>query len=169
MLELSYRETSEDAKGSDSNNIKDHPYLIQPLAESSEAVENDSFEPGPLNDISWKSVEVPPAKGDASDIASQVAKLNAPGNAAVQSVVGTALKYLENARLEPWTHKFRSFKLSNKIVDRITKFEKSLDLICHLGLYIYSSEADFMACIPVGKDLEQMERDMRDILSDFPP
>jgi hypothetical protein len=167
MLELSFDETTDNVNSGDNSN-KDNPYLTRPTSEVGRGgVEMISAEPGPLNSLSWKAIEKPMGES-ANDIATQVAKLNASGNAAVHGVVGTALKYLENAKREPWTAKFRSFKLSNKIVDRITKVERSLDLLCSLGLYVYASESDFMVCIPVAGDLEEMEKDMKDLLAAFP-
>lgn len=116
-----------------------------------------SLEPGPLNDIDWKSIESSD-KVSSTDLASE---LNKDG---LQTVLNTILKYLENVKKEPWTPKFRSFKLSNKIVDRITRVEGAVDLVCSLGIYIYPTETDFMACFPLSTNLDEMEASIKDLM-----
>ena len=73
---------------------------------------------------------------------------------AVAEVLNTAMKYLTNAAKQPWSSKFRSFKLSNKVADRITQVEGGLTLLQSLGFEIFSTSSDFKATIPVGLDLE---------------
>jgi hypothetical protein len=130
---------------------------IQMVTDQQKAGTTTSFEPGPLNDIDWKSIE----SGDkvsSTDLASEINKDE------LQTVLKTILKYLENAKKEPWTPRFRSFKLSNKIVDRITRVEGALDLVCSLGMYIYPVETDFMACIPLSINLDEMEASIKDLM-----
>lgn len=167
MLALSCDDSKE--KPSLEGVATEHPYLIKAGTEgSAAAIDPSSFESGPLNNVEWKTKDSVPVEA-TMEIASQVASLNHSGKAVVNAVVSTALKYLENAKKEPWTPKFRSFKLGNKIVDRITQVERALDLICSLGLYVYPSEADFMVCIPLAKDLNKMEKEMKDVLEKYPP
>lgn len=124
---------------------------------------SSSLEPGPLNEIEWKLVETTSASSP-KDFTSIVTNLNEFNKDATEQVISTALKYLQNARKEPWTPKFRSFKLSNKIVDRITRFEGALDLLYSLGLYMYPTESDFMLCIPLSADLDVMEGEWKKLL-----
>ena len=138
---------------------------IQMVAEQKKSNTTASLDPGPLNDVAWKSIDQ--TISSSSEATSCVATLNESNNAALQTVLSTALKYVENVKREPWTPKFRSFKLSNKIVDRATRIEGALDLLCSLGIYIYSTETDFMACIPLSTDLHQMETSMKALLSEF--
>lgn len=126
-----------------------------------------SFETGPLNDAAWQETEGASTRS-AEEVASNVVLLNDSGNSSVHTVISTVIKYLENAKREPWTPKFRSFRLCNKIVDRITRIQGALDLLCSLGLNIYPTETDFMACIPLSTDLAQMEKAMADVLAKFP-
>ena len=135
---------------------------IQLVAEAQQK-SSSTTNPGPLSDIEWKSLD---SRG-TSDAASLVSEMNETNKDGVQTVLTTTLKYLENAKCEPWTPKFRSFKLSNKIVDRMTRVEGALDLICSLGLYIYPTETDFMACIPLSANLNEMEASMKALL--LPP
>jgi len=106
------------------------------------------------------------APHDMNQMAYQVAEQNNSPQA-VRTVVTTALKYLENVKREPWTSKFRSFKLSNKVVDRITRIEGGLALLNQFGFLVYGTETDFMACIPVGADLDVMYTRMTQILELF--
>lgn len=126
-----------------------------------------SFETGPLNDVEWQETEGTSTRS-TEEVASNVVLLNDSGNSSVHAVVSNVMKYLENAKREPWTPKFRSFRLSNKIVDRITRIQGALDLLCSLGLCIYPTESDFMACIPLSMDLAEMEKAMVDVLAKFP-
>jgi len=137
---------------------------IQMVAEQQQSgAAAKTLEPGPLNDIAWKSTDRPILA--SKDMASLVSTTDASNKEAVQTVLSTILKYLENAKKEPWTPKFRSFKLSNKIVDRITRSEGALDLLCSLGLYVYPTDTDFMACIPLSADLDELEASMKKLLS----
>ena len=139
---------------------------IQMVAEQRNAPKTTSLDPGPLNDIAWKSVnsiDIP----STEELALSVVSWNNSGKTVVHTVVATAQKYLENVIREPWTPRFRSFKLSNKVVDHITRVEGGLELICSLGLYIYPTETDFFACIPLSTDLDQMKEAMSGLLSRF--
>lgn len=135
---------------------------IQMAAQQQKSGEAATMEAGPLNDIDWKSAVISTPLPE--EMASRVAALNESNKDAVDTIVSTTLKYLENAKREPWNPKFRSFKLSNKIVDRITRIEGALDLLCSLGLYIFPTETDFMACIPLSADLDELETSMKKLL-----
>jgi hypothetical protein len=140
---------------------------IQMVAEQKKnATNTPSFDAGPLDDISWKAMENTEAQ-TTEQVASRLVSWNDSGKAALHSVVTTAQKYLENASREPWTPRFRNFKLSNKVVDRITRVEGGLELVCSLGLYIYPTETDFFVCIPLSTDLDQMKEAMSTLLSTF--
>jgi hypothetical protein len=140
---------------------------IQMVAEQRNAPKTTtSFDPGPLNGIAWKSmnsIDIP----STEELALSVVSWNNSGKTVVHTVVSTAQKYLENVIREPWTPRFRSFKLSNKVVDHITRVEGALELICSLGLYIYPTETDFLACIPLSADLDQLKEAMSGLLSRF--
>jgi hypothetical protein len=141
---------------------------IQMIAEQKKnATKTPSLDSGPLNDIAWKLMENMDAPPSTEKFASSVISWNDSGKAALHTVVSTAQKYLENATREPWNPRFRSFKLSNKVVDRITRVEGALELVCSLGLYMYPTETDFFVCIPLSTDLDQMKEAMSHLLSTF--
>ena len=72
------------------------------------------------------------------------------------TVVTTALKYVENAAKKPWNPKFRQFKLSNKVADRITRVSGGLELLCSLGMQVYPTAEDFIMDVPLDVDLEEL-------------
>jgi hypothetical protein len=86
------------------------------------------------------------------------------GREDLQSLLSTTIKYLENAKREPWNPRFRSFKLSNKVADRITRVPNGLDLLCSLGMEVSSTSEDFLACIPLAADLEEMHGKLAELL-----
>lgn len=145
------------AEGVEPNNAAAR--AIQMVAEQSKSGTTASLEPGPLNDIDWKSTE-----SDGHPSSEDLALLLNKDD--LQTVLNTTLKYLGNVKKEPWTPKFRSFKMSNKIVDRIARVEGALDLLCSLGVYIYPTEADFMACFPLSTNLDDMEASIKTLLSE---
>lgn len=80
------------------------------------------------------------------------------------AALSTALKYVRNAIKEPWTPKFRTFKLSNKIADSITRAEGGIEVLEGLGFDIFGTRQDFKATIPAAVDLEAMENKLADFL-----
>lgn len=81
----------------------------------------------------------------------------ADGIANVRSILETLLKYVENLQGTPWNPKFRVFKLSNKIADRITRIPGGIDLIRSLGIECYLTDQDAYANIPVNVDLNDLK------------
>lgn len=77
---------------------------------------------------------------------------------AVSDVLSTAFKYLKNSKNEPSEPKFRSFKLSNKIADTVTRVEGGLGLMQALGFEVIGTYQDFKASIPVTTNLVAMEK-----------
>ena len=157
MLELSCQDDNNEAVD---NNDEDHPYLkLDKPSVSATSI----LEAGPLN-----GKAVLPKSGDSSpsslrlsvDAAvKQIKEWNSSsgGDAAVNTVLTTALKYLENAIKEPWTPKFRTFRLSNKVADRITRIEGGIGLLQCLGFDVFGTGNDFMATIPLVTDLDAMK------------
>ena len=82
--------------------------------------------------------------------------MNCNSPVVVADVLSTMLKYVNNAAKEPWTNRYRSFKLSNKVADQITRVEGGLGLLQGIGFDISFSSQDFKATIPVGADLDAM-------------
>mmetsp|Transcript_19228 Transcript_19228/g.29290 ORF Transcript_19228/g.29290 Transcript_19228/m.29290 type:complete len:975 (+) Transcript_19228:165-3089(+) len=79
-------------------------------------------------------------------------------------ILKTMLKYIENALNEPWNPRFRAFKLNNKVADRATRFEGSLDYICSFGMDVIPTNQDFMIILPVAEDLDAMKNAVIDDL-----
>jgi hypothetical protein len=133
-----------------------HPYLVRKekptyTYAASEAV----WEPGPLNGKAQR-VPIPSNKIKKDRPLSCMLAWNSSGQADVDEALGTALKYLENAQKTPWSPKFRSFKLANKVADRITRVEGGVDLIRSVGFEVKGTAEDFVATIPLAADLDQM-------------
>lgn len=82
--------------------------------------------------------------------------MNCNSPVVVAEVLSTMLKYVNNAAKEPWTNRYRSFKLSNKVADQITRVEGGLGLLQGIGFDISFTSQDFKATIPVGADLDAM-------------
>merc|ERR1712161_79037 len=59
------------------------------------------------------------------------------------------------------TYRFRSFKLSNKIFDRITCLPFGIETIRSIGFEVYCTDTDFMACIPLATDLVAMRNNLK--------
>lgn len=72
----------------------------------------------------------------------------------VADALATALKYLKNAAKEPWSPKFRHFRLSNKVADQVTRVEGGIAILRSLGFEVVGSSQEFKATIPVSVDLE---------------
>lgn len=119
------------------------------------------LEPGPLD---GKAVRTGPlAMDNALDAAFAFAmERNPPTEVAV--VLSTALKYLQNASKEPWSPKFRTFKLSNKVADKITRVDGGLRLLQSIGFEVFGTSQDFKATIPVASDLDNMNERIAHLL-----
>jgi hypothetical protein len=83
------------------------------------------------------------------------------------SVVTTAKKYITNVQKDPSNHRFRSFRLSNKVFDQITSVAGSIELLTCLGFSIFPSDVDFVASIPLSADLKTMSDTLDKILEAY--
>jgi hypothetical protein len=89
-----------------------------------------------------------------------------PSSADLKVVLSTAKKYVDNVQKQPFTPKFRNFKLSNKFFDKITSSEGGLEYITNqLGFCIYNNGIDFMASIPLSMDIAALKKRIDDLLS----
>jgi Thioredoxin-like/PUB domain len=122
------------------------------------------MKPGPLD---GKATYIGrPRCQDSVGLAKAVA-IDRNSSSAVQEVVATALKYLKNARKQPWEPKFRSFKLSNKIADSVTRVEGGWGLLRALGFEVVATHQDFKATIPVCTDLTRMEDSISKVMHEM--
>eukprot|EP00978_Attheya_sp_CCMP212_P031853 scaffold121961_cov52-Attheya_sp.AAC.3 len=94
-------------------------------------------------------------------------KLNGNDMAMVHRLISTANRYLLNVIKGPSTPKFRHFRLSNKISDRITSVQGGISLLTCLGFSIYEANTDYNASIPLWADLDHMERVITHLLSKY--
>lgn len=147
----------------------------EPTAAAAKAIEmvvaeqkkpsSPKLEPGPLNGKAARTG--PPLKKAVSvdETVAQVVEWHSVDQ--VRTVLSTAVKYLSNTKKEPWTPKFRTFKLSNKVADQITRVEAGLRLLESLGFEVYGTSQDFMATIPLIADLDAMEKQINRILENL--
>jgi hypothetical protein len=112
----------------------------------------ESLAAGPLNETFETTSDV--ASSTESCAKTMLATEN--GRAQVNAVLDVALKYLEKARESPWTAKYRTFKLSNKFADGVSRIDMGLELIRSLGFQVIATSQDFCGNIPVGADLDAM-------------
>ena len=80
-----------------------------------------------------------------------------------KNVSETLVKYLSNVKKNPSASKYRCFKVSNKVFDKITSLERGLELVQSVGFEIFSNELDFMCNVPLSADLDLMLEAIKDI------
>jgi len=105
------------------------------------------------------------SSGDLDDAIARAIEWNS--SSAVADVLATTMKYLKNATKEPWSPKFRQIKLSNKVVDQVTRVEGAISILQSLGFEIIGSSQDFKAVIPVSVDLEAATRTLSRLSEDL--
>ena len=88
-------------------------------------------------------------------------------SADMRQLIETTLKYLANARKQPWITKFRSFRLSNKIADRITCIPHSVSFLQSLGLEALRAENDFVLTFPLAANLDEIQEDLEAYLEEY--
>jgi nucleoredoxin len=99
---------------------------------------------------------------DVEKLLRQIVEWNVASS--VSDVLSTAQKYLKNSVREPWEPKFRSFKLSNKVADVVTRIEGGWALLETLGFEVSATSQDFMANIPVAADLTTMNKSITQVM-----
>ena len=85
----------------------------------------------------------------------------------ISDALSVALKYLKKSQRMPWEPKFRRFKLSNNVADKITRVEGGLGLIQSLGFEVVGTSQDFEASIPVAADLSAMDTKITELIDDL--
>ena len=73
----------------------------------------------------------------------------------IKNLAIVAKKYVTNVQKDPTNPRFRTFRLGNKVFDQITSISGSIQLLSCLGFYIFPTEADFVASIPLSADLSK--------------
>mmetsp|Transcript_16053 Transcript_16053/g.40253 ORF Transcript_16053/g.40253 Transcript_16053/m.40253 type:complete len:1064 (+) Transcript_16053:731-3922(+) len=85
----------------------------------------------------------------------------------VSEALTVAQKYLRNAQRVPWEPKFRRFRLSNRVADKITRVEGGLGLIQSVGFEVTGTNRDFEASIPLAADLDDMDSKITKLIDDL--
>jgi thiol-disulfide isomerase/thioredoxin len=139
-----------------------------------------TFGVGPLDNVEWstavytlsgkhedatfrtKSKDKVAVEMESSDAVGtcigRIQSLYPSGNdAVVPGIKDTLSKYLVNAIRDPSNPKYRSMKLSNKFVDRISRVQGGLELVTALGLQMYPTSQDFCVCIPLHVNLDKLK------------
>ena len=96
-----------------------------------------------------------------------VYRRNSDDNEKVALVLSTAQKYVNNVKNDPTNPRFRNFRLSNKVVDRITSNAGSMELLRSLNFAVFHSDVDFMASIPIYSNLELLGKVLDEALKQY--
>jgi hypothetical protein len=150
LLELSCESIDKNGK-----NDKESPYLVQQTEGSKPATVLDSIK------VQLVQEGGEPTAAAVKAMAQAIAWTSVEDT---KMVLLTALKYLGNAKEQPWTPRFRTFKLGNKVADRITRVQGGLGLLQSIGFEVYGTSQDFMATIPLDADLIDMYQKINRLL-----
>ncbi|KAL7538660.1 hypothetical protein ACHAWF_006166 [Thalassiosira exigua] len=100
-------------------------------------------------------------------LAEHMCEANAGDKSKVAYVVSTTKKYVANVKKDPSNPRFRLFRLSNKVFDKIASAPGSLDLLTSVGFVVFHSDTDFVASIPCSTDLTMMSSVLDHLLKTF--
>ena len=84
--------------------------------------------------------------------------LNSDDKNKAVTVISTAQKYVANVQKDPTNPRFRNFRLSNKVFDKISSNAGSMELLKSLNFSVFHSDIDFVASIPLSVDLELLSK-----------
>lgn len=94
-------------------------------------------------------------------------KMNSEDKDKLVAVVSTAQKYVANVQKDPTNPRFRNFRLSNRVFDRITSNSGSMELLQSLNFSAFHSDVDFVASIPLSVDLELLSKVLEKVLETY--
>uniref|UniRef100_A0A7S2L2R3 Thioredoxin domain-containing protein n=1 Tax=Skeletonema marinoi TaxID=267567 RepID=A0A7S2L2R3_9STRA len=111
----------------------------------------------------------PPVKTDMSvaTTADNIYRMNSDDKDKVVAVLSTAQKYVANVQKDPTNPRFRNFRLSNKVFDKITSNAGSMELLKSLNFSVFHSDIDFVASIPLSVDLELLGKVLDKVLATY--
>jgi len=153
---------------------------IDEATEAAQAVEDVSadedpqegplqLEAGPWNGVFTRTLlgekDVSQLDRSPTEWAARVSK--DAGRDQLVNVLSTSLKYLNNCRKAPWSTAFRSFRLSYKVADRITRVLGGLQLLQSLGFTVHGTTEDFVASIPIYANLDAMHGATEELLEQY--
>lgn len=81
-----------------------------------------------------------------------------------RTALSTALKYMENVQKEPWNPKFRQFKLSNKVADRLFPLLEAAARSSTMETVASGSE--YTVSIPIFVHLAEVVKELRLLLNE---
>lgn len=88
-----------------------------------------------------------------------------PGKDKLRKILEIAKRYIKKVQKNPMSSRFRNFKLSNKVFDGITSTEGGLEyVIKDLGLRVRSTNADFVASIPLCVNIDALNKRIDDLM-----
>lgn len=151
MLEVSCTDDRVETSASDGNEEITR-YLSQPSSDV----------PLPL-----RFESVPPLSSDEWEMVCIDRVLDHGSSEDMRQVVETALKYLKNAKERPWMYKFRTFRLSNKVADRITSVPYGINFLQQLGFEVLPTDGDFIMGIPLARDLDELHEELEAYLEEY--
>jgi nucleoredoxin len=122
------------------------------------------YSPGPLDGKAIRKGPIVRTSGLDEVVAQVIERNSIP---VVRNVFNILMKYLANATSEPWSPKFRTFKLSNKVADQVVSLEGGLSLIQSLGFEIHGTSQEFKATVPVSMDLEATTRTLTGLIKEL--
>ena len=152
MLEISCAEDRVESKASNGDEESER-YLVQSPNATSTPL---PFEPAPVRSLE-EDWEVP--------CLNRV--VDHGGAYYMRQVLETTLKYVGNAQKQPWMPMFRSFRLSNKVADKITRIPHSISFLQSVGLEVLSTQTDFIMTIPLAADLDELHEDLSAYLEEY--
>jgi len=136
------------------------------LSEATHKKTASKLPPGILDGKASYAGQLRPGSEDRTDQA-LIYALEQNSASTVFDALTIALKYLQNSQRMPWEPKFRRFKLSNKVADKIVRVEGGLGLIQSLGFEVLGTGKDFEGSIPVAADLNAMETRITQLIDDL--
>jgi hypothetical protein len=135
----------------------------EPNAAAAEAIKLASENPICDGSLTRKSISSGEPTEESIDLAlSRTVELTSSEDA--REMLSTAAKYVTNVKREPWTAKFRTFKLSNKVADRFCRNEGSIRLLRALGFQVFGTSQEFVGTIPSATDLESLEKKIIELI-----
>ena len=131
---------------------------------------NPQLDPGSI--VGESKIEThfdPAAKANFSveKTADNIYRMNSDDKDKVVAVLSTAQKYVANVQKDPTNPRFRNFRLSNKVFDKITANAGSTELLKSLNFSVFHSDVDFVASIPLSVDLELLGKVLDKILKTY--
>jgi hypothetical protein len=140
--------------------------IVSESSESQKAAATSTLAPGRLDGkASYAGQLRPRSQNNIDDALAYALERNSAST--VSDALSIALKYLKNSQKTPWEPKFRRFKLSNKVADKITRIEGGLRLIQTLGFEVIGTNRDFEASIPVAANLKSMDTTITKLINDL--